>query len=205
MSMDHGGEERSADALAPVIPLFGSSVADAPARERPSSEWDITWTGDASAIDADAEVEAAEAALLRKLRTRQLSVAEARRMLREHEIADDAAEVVLARLERLGYLDDRRLADQLAHAALNRKGQGRRAVALALTTRGIGRDVADAALDELPDDETERALEFARSRAHRVGDDRDTALRRLVGQLTRRGFSSSVAMTAARTALEERR
>jgi regulatory protein len=33
--------------------------------------------------------------------------------------------------------------------------------------------------------------------------DRDTALRRLVGQLSRRGYGGSVAMTAARQALDE--
>jgi regulatory protein len=206
---DHGGGERSDDALAPVIPLFGPRPDEPIAPERTSGPaWDTTWAQNAGVEDTsggevDAGQEAAEAALLRKLRTRQLSVVEARRILRDHELDEGAAAAVIARLEHLGYLDDRRLADQLAQAALTRKGQGRRAIALALTTRGIERDVAEAALQEFPDDEAERALDVARSRARRVGIDREAALRRLVGQLTRRGFGSSVAMTAARAALDE--
>jgi regulatory protein len=64
--------------------------------------------------------------------------------------------------------------------------------------------VADAALAELPDDDADRALDFARTKARSMSSlDRDTALRRLVGQLSRRGYGGSVAMTAARQALDE--
>ena len=48
---------------------------------------------------------------------------------------------------------------------IERKGQGRRAIAQTLAQRGIPRDVVDAALATLPDDDAERALEFARTKA----------------------------------------
>jgi regulatory protein len=74
----------------------------------------------------------------------------------------------------------------------------------ALSQRGIPRDVVNAALDELPDDDAERALDFARTKARSLSRlDQETALRRLVGQLSRRGYNGSVAMTAAKTALAE--
>ena len=64
--------------------------------------------------------------------------------------------------------------------------------------------MADAALAELPDDDAERALEFARSKAGSLRSlERDVALRRLAGQLARRGYGGSVALNAARTALDE--
>ena len=64
--------------------------------------------------------------------------------------------------------------------------------------------VVDAALDELPDDEAERALDFARQKARSMGSlDRDAAVRRLHGQLARRGFGGSMAMTAVKQALDE--
>ena len=84
------------------------------------------------------------------------------------------------------------------------KGQGRQVIAQSLAKRGVPRDVADAALATLPDDDYERAIEFARGKARSLQSlDRDTALRRLTGQLARRGYGGSIAMTAARTALDE--
>ncbi len=51
---------------------------------------------------------------------------------------------------------------------------------------------------------TERALEYARSKAGGMRRyDEDTAVRRLVGQLSRRGYAGSIALTAARTAWRE--
>ena len=58
-------------------------------------------------------------------------------------------------------------------------------------------------LAELPDDEFERALDFARQKARSMRDlDREVALRRLSGQLARRGYGGK-ALAAARQALDE--
>lgn len=147
-----------------------------------------------------------ERRLVRVLGTRGLSVSEARTRLRQEEVPADAVEEILDRLQRMGALDDARLAEQLVYAAVTRKKQGRRAIAQALSARGIPRDVVDAALEAFPDDDAERALEFARTKARQLSRyDDDTALRRLVGQLARRGFGGSLAMSAARRALDEAR
>lgn len=142
--------------------------------------------------------------LVRKLRTRSLSISEARQVLRGHHL--DAAQIddVIDDFCRRGYLDDAMLANQLVESGTQRKGQGRVALSRALAQRGIPRDVIDAALDELPDDDAERALDFARTKARALSRlDGDTALRRLMGQLARRGYGGSVAMTAAKAALAE--
>ncbi|WP_345802122.1 regulatory protein RecX [Microbacterium sp. AZCO] len=225
--MRSGGEHES---LAPVIPLFGGAVPEHPegvsdhvvpdggsgveesASSDPSSgegSWHPTWAADRPGAAEDAVdspgVELAEKALLKKLRTRSLSLSEARGVLREHDLDEVAVESVLASLEEYGYLDDAALAEQLIHAGVDRKGQGRQAIAQTLAKRGIPRDVADAALAALPDDDLERALEFARGKVRSLTSvDRDTALRRLSGQLARRGYGGSLAMTAARIALDER-
>ena len=105
---------------------------------------------------------------------------------------------------RRGYLDDAALAGVLVTSGVERKGQGRVALSRALAQRGIPREVIDGALDELPDDDDERALEFARTKARSMSRlDHDTALRRLVGQLSRRGYNGAVAMKAAKAALRE--
>jgi len=217
--------------VAPVIPIFGDGRhshgrAHVPARPgggvvaapvpMPVSAptWRSTWDDD-PADDGEEyadhgddactaiEREIAERNLTKRLRTRQLSVSEARVVVAERDLDPEAIEAVLERFEHLGYLDDAALAEQLVHAGVERKGQGRQVLAQTLVKRGIARDAADAALASLPDDDAERALAFARTRAQSMTSlDRDTAVRRLAGQLARRGYGSS-ALSAARQAIDE--
>ncbi len=203
----HGGER---DELAPVIPLFGGRTPSPDAGTPPvdgESTWHMTWTEDQAEADLDTDTaalaESVEAALLKRLRTRSISEREARAFVRERDLPDDAADHVIERMRRHGYLDDAALAEQLVHSGVERKGQGRVMLVQALAKRGIAREVIDAALAGLPDDEAERAIEFARQKARAMRDlDRDTALRRLSGQLARRGYGAT-ALSAARQALDE--
>jgi regulatory protein len=229
MSKENGGEEH----LAPVIPLFGDGVAAEPTwrstwdedpPERPGSGTDRALdrqrADDARkgvrSADADSDrvggtdtpdaVDPAEIekAVLKKLRARPLSEAEVRAIIASHELDEASADDLVRGLLRHRYLDDRALAEQLVRSSTERKGQGRQVVAQTLAKRQIPRVVADAALAALPDDDAERALAFARTKARSMGRlDRDTALRRLAGQLARRGYSSSIALTAARQALDD--
>ena len=214
---DAGGRA-DADQLAPVIPLFGSrSSAPEPSRGEavrsvPRQDESLGWSppgahiDDPSASESPDEIrDRAEALLLRRLRGRSLSLAEARTALGTVDGADESViDDVVAKFVDLGYLDDEAFAEQLAMSAIERRGQGRRAVVQTLRKRGISREVADAAIAELPDDDAERALEFARGKARTVGGkDYDASLRRLAGQLARRGYSSSVSLEAARQALAE--
>jgi regulatory protein len=226
---DSGGESdvRSVGGLAPVIPLFVPSAsrsatappsADAPAAA-PAPRWNATWAdepadgGDeepdrgvgAQHGDDDGsalEREIAEKNLLKRLRARSLSVKEARAVVAERDLDDDVIDAVLTGFLDRGYLNDAALAEQLIHAGVDRKGQGRQVIAQTLAKRGIPRDVADAALATLPDDDMERALEYARGKARSLRDlDHEVAVRRLTGQLARRGYPGSVALTAAKSAL----
>lgn len=224
--MTHEDDRGEAETLAPVIPLFGGRTATAsPSREesvprvrRPFFAPDPDDAADAPAFDpplgADVDSEADDAAiaqeasdaLLRKLRSRSLSEREARTFLAQRDLSSDAVEEIMADFLRRSYLDDAALAEQLVHVGVSRKGEGRIAIAQAMARRGVPRDVADAALQAVGDDDAERALEFARRKATSIGGrDDEAALRRLVGQLARRGYPSSVAMTAARQALAEAR
>ena len=217
--------------LAPIIPLFGTGAQ--PGGEHPSRRQVVEDTpggvpraevtampgvgrprlsvvdddrDDAGSSPGRVEIrEQAEAILLRKLRSRSLSLSEARAVVRGVDGADDSlADELVDHFVDLGYLDDAAFAEQLAMSAVERKGEGRRAVAETLRKRGIPREVAEETLAALPDDDAERALDFARSKVRGVeGKEYDAALRRLAGQLSRRGYPSSVALTAARTALEE--
>ena len=219
---DHPESGQPDSGLAPVIPLFGDRAeeqAGAPA----AAEWRSTWdedvvrpsSGGVRFIEADDDdtaagaaaavsLELAEKHLLKKLRVRSLSISESRAALLAYGAAPRDADKLIDVFIGRGYLDDAALAEQIVHVGLDRKGQGRRVIAQTLAKRGVPRDVADAALLALPDDDMERALEFARSKARSLRSlDRDTAIRRLVGQLARRGYGGSAALDAARLALDE--
>ncbi|QMU97956.1 regulatory protein RecX [Microbacterium esteraromaticum] len=202
-------QSADADDLAPIIPLFGGRGADpSTGPARPAGARFGVASDDDDVIQAEPDAEEvrrrAEDALVRKLRAKQLSVSESRSVLRENDLDRDAIEDVIDEFLRRGYLDDRTLASLLVTSGSERKGQGRIALARSLAQRGIPREVIDDALEELPDDDAERALEFARGKAPGMSRlDYDTALRRLHGQLARRGYGGSVAMDAARTALSE--
>ncbi|HEX9123441.1 MAG TPA: regulatory protein RecX [Actinomycetota bacterium] len=116
----------------------------------------------------------------------------------------DAAEVEdeLERLSAVGLLDDQRFAQELAGHAVGVKLAGRRAVASALAAKGVDRSTIEATLAGIEGDERDRALELARIRARRsAGLPPETAYRRLVSLLGRRGYDGRTARWAAATAL----
>lgn len=175
----------------------GGRASDSGGRDSGARDSGAEFSGDSAAEDA-------EKTLLRKLAARSLSEKESRAVLSQFALDPGEVDAMIAAFLDRGYLNDAHLAEQIAYSGRERKGQARRRIAQTLAERGIPRDVAEQALDELPDDESELALDFARTKVRSLGDrDRETALRRLLGQLARRGFAGSVAMAAARTALDE--
>ncbi|MGO1266837.1 MAG: regulatory protein RecX [Microbacterium gubbeenense] len=185
----------------PARPISADApmVGDAPSSESSSG---AEPSGDDS---DDAELlRRAEARLTRSIASRGLSEREARDRLRRDGVDPHDVDEITERLSAAGALDDDVVAEQIVYQSVTRKNQGRRAVEQTLSTRGISREAIDRALESLPDDDYERALEFARGKASSLARlDRDTALRRLVGQLSRRGYGGSLAMSVAKQALDE--
>ena len=125
-----------------------------------------------------------------------------RRLLAAGFEADEVTDV-LARLERVGLIDDEAFARQMAEYQFGSKRAGSRAVTSALLAKGIAPELAAAVASEAPDDEPERALELARARAQRLGAlEPSKAFGRLTSLLVRRGYSHETARRAARRALE---
>lgn len=125
-----------------------------------------------------------------------------RRLLAAGFQTDEVADV-LARLERVGLIDDEAFARQMAEYQFVSRRAGRRAVTSALLAKGIPPELAAAVAGDAPDDEPERALELARTRARRLGAlDPAKAFGRLTSLLVRRGYPPEVARQAARRALD---
>jgi len=125
-----------------------------------------------------------------------------RRLLAAGFAADEVADV-LTRLERVGLIDDEAFARQLADHQFGSRRAGRRAVSSALLAKGIAPELAARVAGDPPDDEQDRAVDLARTRAGRLsGVDQHKAFGRLTSLLVRRGYAPDVARSAARMALE---
>ncbi|PZE25014.1 regulatory protein RecX [Curtobacterium sp. MCBD17_028] len=147
----------------------------------------------------------AERISIRALSSRGTSTSELRTALLGRELPEDIVEHEIARLTRVGLLDDVRLAADLVDRLHDRKGLGRQGVVAELRRRGVDQAAIDAALADQDDDaaESERAIELARKRAGQMrGLDHETAERRLSGFLMRKGYGGSVVRTAVRIALD---
>ena len=140
------------------------------------------------------------------LARRGLSRRELERTLRRREFDEETIAAEADRLEREGLLDDVALAQTLVGSLQERKGYGRSAIAAELTRRMFSPAAIEYAM-ELVDsgDELGRARELAVKRAAQLrGYDHETAVRRLSGYLSRRGYSGSAVRAAVDHALPRR-
>lgn len=129
---------------------------------------------------------AAGARALRALRARDLAAAELERRLQRGGFTAGERADTLSRLERTGFLDDRRLAEARA-CALAGRGYGDAAVRWDLERRGLAAEHVDAALAGL-EPEPERAAAIVAERGS------GPATARL---LARRGFGEDAVAAAA--------
>jgi regulatory protein len=152
------------------------------------------------------DLDALEQTLLRKLHNHDMSVHEVMTWLRSKDAAEgDAAELV-AKFERLNYLNDERLARELVSRLSERKGKSKSVIARELRQRGISSSAVDEALEAIDEDnELSKATELALQRVRQFSKlDDATAERRLVGFLSRRGYSGQTVREACREALASR-
>ena len=134
------------------------------------------------------------------LARRELSTAQVRERLARKGFGDDAIEAALARLQRVGALDDLRTARALAHRSANVRLHGRRRAVQELRSRGIERSLAlkavEATYRELDEHDL---LERALARRLHGQIDSPAALRRLYQYLVRQGFDGAAAQAALRS------
>jgi len=165
-----------------------------------------TEQADDLAAEAADERDRAEKLLLQRLRGRSLSVVEAEKLLRSTDIDEEAVHEILERFADLHYLDEEKLADQIMHSHHERKGLGRSGVAAEMRQRGLEAELIAEKLEEMPDDEAERATELALKRVGQLDRFDDATIdRRLTGFLMRKGYASSVVRDAVKAALASRR
>ena len=152
------------------------------------------------------DLDALEQTLLRKLHTHDMSVHEVMTWLRAKDAAEGDASELIAKFERLNYLNDERLARELVSRLSERKGKSKSVISRELRQRGISSHAVESALEAIDDDdELAKATELALQRVRQFSKlDQATAERRLVGFLSRRGYSGQTVREACREALATR-
>ncbi len=150
---------------------------------------------------AGGEEAKAFAAALRWLTVRPRTRRELADKLRDRGFSTSASAAVLARLAGLGYVDDEAFAMQWAETAARVKAFGPLRIEKDLRRRGIERSLAVKAAKEAAGEKDEEKLagEVIMQRIARDGWPRDQrSRRRLLGHLTRRGFTAGAALRALR-------
>ncbi|MDQ7030950.1 MAG: regulatory protein RecX [Ardenticatenia bacterium] len=126
---------------------------------------------------------------LRLLARRDRSTAEIERHLQNRGFPASTVAAVVAILTERGWLDDRKFARRWVENRLEHRPRGRLALAHELRRKGVNASHIEAALAELPDEESiaRRAAERFMGRLASV-EDYHTFARRLSAYLARRGF-----------------
>nr|WP_253945327.1 regulatory protein RecX [Nocardioides sp. zg-DK7169] len=121
------------------------------------------------------------------------------------EVPTEIATRLLDRFEEVGLIDDEAFARAWIASRQPGKGLARRALAQELRRKGVDDEVARDALDEIdPDDEEEAARRLVRKKLRSLSRvDDQTATRRLVGMLARKGYSSGLAFSVVREELAQ--
>lgn len=136
---------------------------------------------------------------------------ELRERLIKAEFAPELVDEVLDSLERASLIDDSSFAHEWVRQRAARRGKSARALDLELRDKGVAAAIRADALAQISGEDEEaqaRALAEKKARAVKaVPADRaeyDKALRRVVGVLARRGYSSELTVRVARESLDER-
>jgi regulatory protein len=162
-------------------------------------------SGGLEAADRD-PAEWAREICLAQLSVRPRTRSELATALRRQGIADEVAAEVLDRYDEVGLIDDAAFARAWVTSRHHGRGLARRALAGELRQRGVDSEVVREALGEV-DGSTEAAT--ARSLVERKLRSMsavapDTAFRRLVGMLARKGYPAGLAIKVARDAVAAR-
>jgi len=151
-------------------------------------------------IDRLRERDSAETAherALRFLSFRPRSEAEVRRNLEEARAAPDAIDAVIARLKRVGLVDDRAFVQYWLENRGQFSPRSARALQAELRRKGIPAEAIDEALQATRHDEGAAALQAALPRARRLADlELREFSQKLAAFLMRRGFDYEVARQA---------
>nr|WP_033293468.1 regulatory protein RecX [Amycolatopsis jejuensis] len=139
------------------------------------------------------------------LAARPRAAEELRQTLQRKGFDSDTIETLLGKLDRAGLVNDAEFAEIWVRNRHANQGLSRNALVAELRRKGIDGEVAAQAAEEVDRDaEEQRARELVRKRLGSLGNvDEQTAIRRLLGFLARKGYPQGLAYTVIRDELRE--
>jgi regulatory protein len=142
---------------------------------------------------------------LRLLAVRPRTRVELSQALSRKGIEDETIDLVLARFDEVGLIDDKAFAEQWVRSRHNYSGLARRALIAELRRKGVDSSVAAEAAAEVDESaEEQRARELVRKRLRGLqARDEQTKVRRLVGSLARKGYPEGLAYRVVREELRD--
>jgi regulatory protein len=108
------------------------------------------------------------------------------------EFGDEAAQAAADRCEELGFIDDERFAERMAEQLINVKRVAPRQAVYLLTSKGVPRDIAEAAVSEIQADPKRQIAELIEAKyLIKLSGGDEKSINRVINALARRGFSFS--------------
>ncbi len=152
------------------------------------------------------EAQRAKDAALTYLSKTPATQARVREKLLKKEFSPEVIDEAIAALERVGLLDDEAYARAFAKQMADKETVGAQWIETKLRSRGVPSLMAARVAEEFAAEGSDDALQAARERIRRMGHvtDAEVVVRRVAGQLQRRGFGAGEAFEAARRAADER-
>lgn len=166
-----------------------------------------------SFFDEEREVNTAKARkrALGLLEQRARSAHELETRLLDADFPRELVEDVVDSLTRVGLVDDRVFAHEWVRQRHARRGKSARILDQELRNKGVSQSHRQEALAQVTDESEENvAYRFAEKKARTIKvlpqdrSQRDKDLRKVVGVLARRGFSSGLSMSVAKNVLDAR-
>jgi len=139
------------------------------------------------------------------LAMRARSKDELRKALRRKGFDDELSERLLGKLDSSGLIEDAAFAEQWVRERHTHQGLARSALVAELKRKGVDGDVAALAAGEIDrESEEQRARALVRKRLRSMTSlDEQTATRRLLGMLARKGYPQGLAYEVIRDELRE--
>lgn len=155
-----------------------------------------------SALQAEDAREIAYLQSLKFIDYRERSEAEIRSYLNKREITEDVMDDVIDRLHRSGLVDDLRFAENWVENRAEFRPRGRRALSYELRQKGISEEIIQETLDQYDEEAMAYQAALKQSKKYNKLEWRDFR-KKMVGFLTRRGFSYDIAAPTITRVWEE--
>lgn len=147
----------------------------------------------------------AKQVLLRRLSNAPRTRKELAQDLKKKKIEEDIAQIALDRFEELGLINDQTFSENYVSTTHERRKLGKKALKQQLRSKGVSEEIANQAISQISeDDEFKAALALALKKIRSIQqDDPQGQIRKIVGLLARKGYSSTLSFQVAKEVVND--